>query len=181
MQYIEGVYMKNEIMGLNDTTLNNTNRVQRVDDMGCKFRHWMVYYLKNLEKEIQSGDLYARNGRILHASRNSQISQDRRGLCYPSSSTEKNARVQIGRFLESQQKRISRVPSQQEEYPRQKIKPPQRMATIGFTAVRLLLRFCRPGRSSPSMNLPTFSIALLPNQSQWLCEMWAYERRCAHE
>ena len=169
--------MKNEIMGLNNTTLNNTNRVQRVDDMGCKFRHWMVYYLKNLEKEIQSGDLYARNGRILHASRNSQISQDRRGLCYPSSSTEKNARVQIGRFLESQQKRISRVPSQQEEYSRQKIKPPERWQTKQFTAVRFLPSVFQAVGRNPWNNLPTFSIALLSNQSQWLCDMWAHERK----
>lgn len=154
--------MNNEIMGFNDTTLCNTNRAQRIDDMGCKFRHWVVYYLKNLEKEIQSGDLYARNGRILHASRNSKISQDRRGLCYPSTSTEKNARVQIGRFLESQQKRISRVPSQQEEYPRQKIKPPRwwQETTKERPVARQLSIDWNPFDSCPNKSLPIFSIAL---------------------
>jgi len=62
----------------------------------------------------------------------------------------------------------------------EKIKPPAWMAT-NFTAVRLLLMDWSPARSSHSYDLPTFSIAACPRTSQWLCDMWAYERRCAHE
>jgi hypothetical protein len=36
-------------------------------------------------------------------------------------------------------------------------------------------------RDKPWKHLPTFSIACCPRTSQWLCDMWAYERRCAHE
>lgn len=53
---------------------------------------------------------------------------------------------------------------------RQKIKPPERWQTRQFTAVRLLLRFSRPGRSSPSIDLPTFSITCCPRTRQWLYE-----------
>lgn len=63
----------------------------------------------------------------------------------------------------------------------QKIKPPERWQTKQFTAVRLLHRFPRPSRSSPSIDLPTFSITRCPRTSQWLYKMWAHERRCAHE
>ena len=58
-----------------------------------------------------------------------------------------------------------------------KIKPPERWQTKQFTAVRLLLRFPRPSRSSHCITLPTFSIAACHMVSQWLCEMWAHERK----
>ena len=48
------------------------------------------------------------------------------------------------------------------------------------TAVRLLLRFERPSRSSPWNTLPTFSIHRVLPYGKVLCMTWAYERRCAH-
>jgi hypothetical protein len=55
------------------------------------------------------------------------------------------------------------------------------MATI-FTAVRLLLsRSGKLARSSPRINLPTFSITKVAQQCNGCTTMWAHERRCAHE
>lgn len=53
--------------------------------------------------------------------------------------------------------------------------------TKQFTAVRLPLKVLANARDNPRIYLPTFIIATCPSASQWLCEMWAYERRCAHE
>lgn len=169
----------NEINGYTSIALSNTNIKQRVDDMGCKFRHSMLEYVKNLEKERRNGDLYARYGRILHASRNSQISQDRGGLCYPPTSTKQNAWVQSGRFLESQQKRTPRVPCQQEKHSGQKIKATYwwHSTTKDLAADTLLLTDCSPRRSKVWNSLPClFSITRHPKEVK-LYETWVCDRK----
>jgi hypothetical protein len=50
-----------------------------------------------------------------------------------------------------------------------------------FTAVRLLLRFLRPTRSSPWINLPTFSIHRRLPYGKVCRRTWAHKGRCAHE
>lgn len=116
-------------------------------------------------KETQASDLYGR--RILHTRRNSNYSQSHRRYGYQALEEKQDARLQVRRFVESEQKRVLGICSQAEKYPGQEIKKAgfNQQSTIEIVAVR-------------SRAAPCKSVANDPNTSYKQCAYIQYRQWC---
>lgn len=169
MQSIEGVYMKNEIMGLQCITRKVVEAYLKCAILTLGFEERRKGYDSHGKQATYAG----RSGRATSGhTAYSQAVHCFRSTRGCSSWRRIPCKARGTRPLHSQKHLTGN---------RQKIKPPRWWQWKQFTAVRLPLKVLANARDNPRINLPAFSIALLSNQSQWLCEMWAYERRCAHE
>lgn len=135
-------------------TLAISTRILQVVDSYAK-----MFMLVQFERKVWR---HARYGRTLYARGPCNYAEDFRIQSQGHVTQRNNQRHQDRRTMESQTSRVqtlSRLPKSRNRR-RQKIKPPQWLEAMkDFTAVRLLLRFCRPHRSSLWCTLPVFSIA----------------------
>jgi len=133
-------------------------------------------------KEIQFGDLHARNRRILHTRRDRKHSQDYRRLCNQNVKKEKDARVQGRRFLESKQDRILDSYGKTKEYSRGSTKGQIKPALSWQKKINnpvALGQLGQPWKSFPNApwnSLPIYSIALKRRKVK-LYKTWAADRK----
>lgn len=125
------------------------------------------------------------DGRISHGRRDSSNAQDIVRHCSAYAQRERNARLQVQRFLEGNPSRLRVLAGKTEEYPRRpeinKASTCWQWTINDFTAVRLLLKAWNLERSSLWSDLPFFSIASCLRTSQGYATGGYTKGWCTHE